>query len=84
MSDKITASAGAHTPKSGGKSELDQWTALLRSGCVSHIRPRKWCGVWILHAYNNRLSVPLVGSIADSPEAYQAARAAGIPIEDLL
>lgn len=64
--------------------ELELWINLMQSGNVTHIRPRKWCGRWLLYAYNRKLIIPMVGSIADSPEAYQAARNANISIEDLL
>lgn len=63
--------------------QLDEWRTLLASGVVTHIRPRYWCGIWQLHAYDRRRNIPLVGSIKDSPEAYKIARDAGISIEDI-
>jgi hypothetical protein len=62
--------------------EMQQWKESLKQ--ATHIRPRKWCGVWILHSYNRNYPMPHLYSIADSEEAYQAARDAGVSLEEPL
>lgn len=62
--------------------ELQAWRALCEQ--ATHIRPRQWCGVWQLHAYNRTLRIPYLGSTEDSAEAYAVAREAGISLEEPL
>lgn len=64
--------------------ELKAWEAILDSGQVTHVRPRKWCGQWALHAYNRNLPIPYLGSIADSEPAHAAVLKRNISIEDIL
>ncbi len=62
--------------------ELTEWRGICEQ--ATHVRPRAWCGIWQLHAYNRALRVPYLGSIDDSAEAYAIARECGISLEDPL
>jgi len=60
--------------------ELEQWAEILKQ--ATHVRPRKWCGQWVLLAYDRNRDIPLLGSIADSDTAWQVARDSGVSLEE--
>jgi len=67
--------------------ELLKWQDLMASGQVLYVRPRKWCGRWILWAYGRRADSPtgrwLLSSIVDSPEAFAIVRDHKVSVEDV-